>query len=136
MRNAWLGVAVLACAGCSNADKLYPVSGKVTYRGSPAAGAAIFFCRRGADPLNEPTIMGVAREDGTFTLVCGARGEGAPSGEYDVLIEWKQNPPGGRGQMSRRPDRLKGRYADPKHPRFQAVVKAETNELPAFELTD
>jgi hypothetical protein len=136
MRNAWLGVAVLACAGCNSADKLYPVSGKVTYRGGPAAGAAVFFCRRGADPFNEPTIMGVVRADGAFTLVCGARGDGAPAGEYDVLIEWKQNPPGGRGQMSQRPDRLKGRYADPKHPRFHAIVKAGANELPTFELTD
>jgi len=71
-------------------------------------------------------------------------GEGAPPGEYDVLIEWKQarkqakeDVKHGTGHPSQKSaDRLNGRYADPKQPRFHAVVKAETNVLPAFELTD
>ena len=34
----------LACASCSK-DHRYPVSGRVTYKGSPAAGATVIFQR-------------------------------------------------------------------------------------------
>jgi hypothetical protein len=124
----------LACTSCGNG--LYPVSGKATYKGEPAAGATVFLQRQGADPRNEPMIMGIVQENGSFTLVCGSLGEGAPPGEYAVLIEWKRSSNHAKGLAQKVPDRLKGRYADPKHPRLHAVVKAETNNLPPFELTD
>jgi hypothetical protein len=117
-------------------DKLYPVSGTVTYRGSPAAGATVFFQRRGVDPLRQQTIMGIVKPDGSFTVVYGDRGEGAPSGEYDVLIEWKPRTHQAKGLSPQVRDRLKGRYSDVRNPRLQAVVKAESNKLPPFELTD
>ena len=58
---------LLACASCSKYNT-YPVSGKVTYKGFPASGAAVFFFRQGADSIDEPPIMGVVREDGSFEL--------------------------------------------------------------------
>ncbi len=124
----------LACSSCSNG--LYPVSGKVTYKSEPAAGATVFLQRQGGDHQNEHMIMGIVQEDGSFTLVCGPLGKGAPPGEYDVLIEWKRAANHAKGLAQKVPDRLKGRYADPKHPRLHAMVKAETNNLPPFELTD
>jgi hypothetical protein len=123
----------LACTSCGNG--LYPVSGRVVYKGQPAAGAAVFFQRQGGDPVNEPMIMGLVQDDGSFTLVCGSQGKGAPPGEYDVLIEWKRAVHKA-GREQKPPDRLKGRYADPKSPLLQATIKAETNNLPPFELTD
>jgi hypothetical protein len=137
MNKQWFGVsAVLAlvCTSCSNG--LYPVSGKVTHKGQPAAGAAVFFKRPGVDSQNEHLIMGRVQEDGSFTLVYGSQGQGAPPGEYDVLIEWKDLPRRGNGRARTKPDKLKGRYADPAHPRFHASVKAESNHPPPFELTD
>jgi hypothetical protein len=133
---AMLVAVTLACTSCGNSTKLYPVSGKVMYKGAPAAGAAVFFQRRGADPLAEQTIMGIVKEDGSFTLVCGPQSAGVPVGEYDVLIEWKRRSSQGRGLAQPVPDRLKGRYANPKQPLLHAVVRAGTNDLPAFELTD
>jgi len=129
-------VLALACASCGNKNNIYPVSGKVTYNGSPALGAAVFFYRQGGDPMNDHTIMGVVREDGSFELVCGSLGKGAPPGEYDVLIEWKQALGQSKGRPQHGPDILKGRYADPKRPRLHTVVKPETNHLPPFELAD
>jgi hypothetical protein len=132
----WLTAALaLSSVSCGN-NKLYPVSGKVTYQGVPANGATVFFSRQGADPMNEHLIMGIAQEDGTFELVCGSLGKGAPPGEYDVLVEWKPVSGQSKGRPQRGPDKLNGRYADPKHPRLHAVVKPETNNLPAFELKD
>src|SRR5262249_20333628 len=99
----------LACVSCGNG--LDPVSGEVTCKGEPANGAAVFFKRQGADPVNEHMIMGLVQEDGTFTLVCDNLGKGAPTGEYDVLIDWKQGPNRGKGRVRKMPDKLKGRYA-------------------------
>jgi hypothetical protein len=126
----------LASASCGHSNRIYPVSGKVVYKGSPVVGASVFFQRQGADPLHEQTIMGLVQEDGSFTLVCGSQGAGAPPGEYAVLIEWRPLSDQAKGRAQRTPDKFKGRYADPKHPRLTAVVKAEANHLPAFELTD
>jgi hypothetical protein len=144
MRKGLFGaVAALALASCSCGNGLSPVSGTVTYKGAPAVGASVHFRRTGVGPLNEQTVMGIVQGDGTFTLVCGAQGPGAPAGEYDVLVEWRQGAgPAkaqghGRGDPRRKPaDRLKGRYADPKRPRFHAVIRAGANHLPPFELTD
>jgi hypothetical protein len=131
---------VLACAlamgfASWNRTNIYPVSGKVTYKGAPASGAAVFFYRQGADSSNEPAIMGIVQEDGSFELVCGGLGKGAPPGEYDVVIEWKQLSSQSKGRPQRGPDKLKGRYADPKHPLLHATVKTKTNDLPPFEVT-
>jgi hypothetical protein len=131
-----LAVVAFVCTSCGNSIKLYPVSGRVLYKGAPAAGATVFLQRRGTDPLMEQTIMGIVQEDGSFTLVCGPHGSGAPAGEYDVLIEWKPRSNQGRGLAQPATDRLKGRYADPKHPLWHTVIQAGANDLPPFELTD
>jgi len=124
---------VLACASC-NQNSIYPVSGKVTYKGSPASGAAVFFFRQGGSSSNEPAIMGIVQQDGSFELVCGSLGKGAPPGDYDVLIEWK--PISGQGRPQHGPDKLKGRYADRKRPLLHATVEASATNLPPFELTE
>jgi hypothetical protein len=127
-------VLAFACLSCSNG--LHPVSGRVTYKGQPASGATVFFHRRGADPLNEHMIMAIVQDDGSFSLVSGHQGEGAPPGDYDVLIEWKQGPNRRKGRLRTMPDKLKGRYAEPSRPLLHATLKAEANHLPPFELTD
>jgi hypothetical protein len=125
---------VLACTSCNR--NIYPVSGKVTYKGSPASGAAVFFFRQGGDSTSEPAIMGIVQEDGSFELVCGSLGKGAPPGEYNVVIEWKQVSGQSKGRQQRGLDRLNGRYADPNRPLLHATVEAKTNDLPPFELTN
>jgi hypothetical protein len=126
---------VLACPSCNKND-IYPVSGKVTYKGSPASGAVVFFHRQGGDASNEPVLMGIVQEDGSFELVCGSRGKGAPPGDYDVLIVWTRVRRQGQGRPQHGPDQLKGRYADRKRPRLHATVEAGATTLPAFALTD
>ena len=82
-----MAVLALACASCTSNNR-YPVSGKVTYHGSPASGATVLFRRPGGDTMNDHTIMGIVDEDGSFELVSGLPGKGAPPGTYNVLIEW------------------------------------------------
>jgi hypothetical protein len=129
-------LTALACGSCGNPNNLHPVSGTVLYKGKPAVGAVVFFQRRAGDLMNEHTIMGIVQKDGSFTLVCGPYGKGVPAGEYDVLIQWKQDVKHPKGLARNGQDRLNGRYADLKRPRLHAVVKAEVNHLPPLELTD
>jgi hypothetical protein len=126
----------LVCPACGSTNSIYPVSGRVTYKGAPASGATVCFSRQGGAGLNEHLIMGIVQEDGSFELVCGSLGKGAPVGEYDVLIEWKSVTGQSKGRPQHGPDKLKGRYADPKNPRFRATIRAERNEVAPFELWD
>jgi hypothetical protein len=127
---------VLACASCGHKNNLYPVSGQVMYKGSPAAGATVFFCRKGGDTIKDHMIMGIVREDGSFELVCGSFGKGAPPGEYDVRIEWKQVSGQRKGRPQHGLDKLKGRFANQKHALLHATIDAKNNDLPPFELAN
>jgi hypothetical protein len=128
----------LACAGCGNSSGIYPVSGKVLYRGEPAAGATVTFVRKGVtDRSQEQTPQGVVRADGTFSLA-SPLGAGAPPGEYAVLVEWKvgAGKVKGRSPGLNAPDRLNRRYLDPARPLLTAAVEAKPNSLPPFELNE
>jgi hypothetical protein len=124
----------LACSSCGPSAKLYPVTGKVTVNGTPAAGATVIFQRQGFDLMNEQTVMGIVGEDGVFSLVSGPSDEGAPPGEYDVFVEWRHRAENPKGPMGT--DRLKGHYADRNHPRLHAAVNPEPTDLPPFDLTE
>jgi len=128
----------LSCGSCGNYG-IHPVSGKVLCDGAPAKGAAVFFYRRGAaNPIDEHVIMGIVQDDGSFELVCGPVGKGAPPGEYDVFIEWNRSSKKykGKGLARQVPDKLNGRYADRQRPLLHATVEGKRNELPPFELTN
>ena len=129
-------VLALACVSCGNKDNIYPVSGKVMYKGAPAAGATVFLYRQGGDSMNDHTIMGIVQGDGSFELVCGSFGKGAPPGKYDVAIEWKHVSGQSKGRPRHGPDQLKGRYADPKRPRFRTTIEARRNDLAPFVITE
>jgi hypothetical protein len=124
---------LLACGSCAN-QGLYPVSGTVMYDGSPAVGAAVFFYHHGGDPMNDHMLMGIVQDDGSFEIVCGSLGKGAPVGDYDVVVEWKQPTNQGKGLANHATDKLRGRYADPKRPLLHARIEAKANLLPPFEL--
>jgi hypothetical protein len=126
----------LISVSCGSRNDIYPVSGKVTYKGSPASGAIVFFHRQGGDPMNEHMIMGIVQDDGSFELVCGSLGKGAPPGEYDITVEWKQVSGQSNGRPQHGPDKLNGRFADPKRPLFHATIKAERNDLASFDLSE
>jgi hypothetical protein len=128
----WLAFSI----GCGNSAGIYPVSGKVLYRGAPAVGATVTFVRKDpATRLQEQTPQGVVRDDGTFSLA-SPLGTGAPPGKYAVLVEWKVGAGQTRGRSPglSAPDRLERRYLDPDRPLLTATVEAKTNSLPPFEL--
>ena len=67
---------------------MYEVKGKVLLAdGKPLGGGWIYFVPKGDLPV---TPSGVIGPDGTFSLVTGGSGDGAPPGEYKVRIEAPQ----------------------------------------------
>jgi hypothetical protein len=141
-----------ALAGCGESNGLFPVYGKVNYKGEPAAGATVYFHRTGPGAPGGEVASGEVQSDGSFSLATGDLGRGAAPGRYAVLVEWRQGPPrthradtvrtvGKAAAREGKPllisdDRLKGRYLDIAHPRVVADVKAARNDLPPIELTD
>jgi hypothetical protein len=159
-RNAFsLLIAVsgaVGMAGCGRPAGFYPVSGKVLYKGEPAAGAVVYFHQEVPSPVPATTIpFGIVEEDGSFYLTSDGAGDGCPPGKYAVLVEWKSKseapieqpkPSRVKGKSKAAPvnsrstrnnvDRFKGRYFDISKPLIHADVLAQSNSLAPFELAD
>jgi hypothetical protein len=82
--------------------------------------------------------MGLTQTDGTFFVNTFGGGDGAPAGQYKVLMSWAAPPTRGGGDRDGGPppgaDRFQGRYNNLEKTPFTVDVKSGTNELPPFEL--
>jgi hypothetical protein len=125
------GLIVALCAGvagCGKSDSLpvlqvYDVKGKVLLAdGKPLSGGQIYFVPKGDLPI---TPSGEIGPDGTFSLVTGGSGEGAPPGEYKVRIESRQFQADGKVKKSQFP----ARYNDEDSSGVLITVRAGTNQL-------
>jgi hypothetical protein len=93
-RAGWMRSLFLAAAagllGCGNSDSLpklqvYEVKGQVLLAdGKPLPSGWISFVPKGDLPITPSAKIAA---DGSFSLVTGGSGEGAPSGDYKVRIE-------------------------------------------------
>jgi len=106
-RHAWAFVCLvlLGASGCSS-QTLYPVSGKVTYKGGKpvTAGLVIF------EPVGQKlSARGEIRADGSFQLGTHRDNDGAMEGEYKVLIAPPPLPEQGKPSRS------------PIHPKYQQL---------------
>jgi hypothetical protein len=81
-----LALSVFVSSGCSSGSTVsgtYPVTGKVTYKGQPVAGATITFVGQGADARSATALSG---PDGSYS-VRTVESEGAMPGTYKVLVD-------------------------------------------------
>lgn len=126
---ALAAIVLPACGG--GAPKLYPVQGKVLYLEQPAEGAIVVFqpVNSGPDSFMPSGMVG---PDGTFSLRTHPHGEGAPAGEYVVLVTWL--PPNAREQENPK-NKLPGRYSSVAESPLRVTVKPGPNELEPFRLT-
>ena len=122
----------LLAASCSGASsKLYPVTGQVLYLGKPAEGAMVVFQPVNAGP-DSPMPTGTVGPDGTFKLTTPGRGEGAPAGEYVVLVTWY--PPNAR-ELENPRNKLPEWYGIASDSPLRATVNQGPTELEPFRLT-
>jgi hypothetical protein len=125
---------LLLGAACSGGDRksVYPVKGKVLFKGSPAAGAVVFFHPQDKSEKNAVRPQGTVGPDGTFELTTYALHDGAPAGRYLVTVIWGE--PGPRGDDFKK-ELLPSRYGSPSTSKLTAEVREGPTEVPPFLLT-
>jgi hypothetical protein len=131
-RRALALVLALALGGCKARDggpPCYPVRGTVLYRGQPAANADVFFHPVGAADARAPRPHAKADARGEFRLTTRRLNDGAPEGEYVVTVFWAAAE-----GVEEPPDRLGGRYANPKTSSLRVRVRPGDNALDPFRL--
>lgn len=128
----------MAIAGCGDGKiGRYAVNGSVNVDGKPAAGVMVIFCPvSGSEELKKMRPFGITEADGKFQLTSVQKADGAPAGQYKVLMQWpaQSREPSRDGGVQMGPDRLQGRYMNLEKSQFTVEVKSGTNDLPPFEL--
>jgi hypothetical protein len=125
-----LALALFAASCGSGGPKAYPVKGVLKVNGKPAEGATVSFHRK--EPF-EKTIVptGKTDKDGKFSLTTYKVDDGAPVGEYYVSITWPASRKGWRPG----PDRLDGKFSDPKRSPITRTVEAkDLNEVETIDI--
>jgi hypothetical protein len=152
-----LAATQISC-GRSDGPPLYPVHGKVIYKGQPAVGATVSLRREGpalpgTEALGPLVPSGQVDEEGNFLVALDDFGYGAPVGQYKALIQWRVPvdassevaAPATKSKKSRKvvadkpegiPDRLQGRFMNPDKSKFVVEVKAEDNALQPFDVSN
>ncbi len=135
-------VALVCCIGCGDGRiRTYPTTGAVLVDGRPADGATVIFCpASGAEKFMRERPWGETDDNGQFIVTTFDRGDGAPAGDYTVMIRWpgKQaiaRPGEDSERVERAADRLKGRYFHPQKSGITATVESGKNDLAPFELS-
>ncbi len=127
-----MAAALATLAGCGRSDSLpayqvYEVRGKVVLAdGKPLRGGWISFVPRGDLPVIPSGEIG---PDGTFSLVTGGSGDGAPAGEYKVRIDAPQFP-----AAKHRKPAIPIKYGDEDSSGLVVTVRAESNRLDTIRL--
>ncbi len=137
-----LGLAVMCCLVlCSCGDKdpsrkdTYPVTGTVKVDAQPGANLAVKCVSvNGLDKENPTVSSAFTNEEGEFEISTYESSDGVPAGEYVLTFMWGSwNPVSGSYGG---PDKLNGRYDDPKESTFKVTVKdGEPTDLGEIELT-
>ncbi len=143
MKTSWyaacvLSAAVFAAVGCGGPDldfpELVPVEGTVTQDGEPLSSVHVMFTPTGQ--TRGQGAMGFTDEEGRYTLST-QYGEGAPVGQYDVVLSKLVMPDGsdyepkpGEGPMdSPAREVLPPRYSNPEASELTATVPEGGDEI-------
>jgi hypothetical protein len=133
---AWVAVSVAATLnGCRGSDSLpslpvYQVTGKVVLAdGKPLSGGFISFVPKDGLAVTPSSTIG---PDGTFSLVTGGSGDGAPAGEYKVRVEAPQLQHAA-ARSKRRPV-FPDKYRDEDSSGLVITVRADANQLEPIRL--
>jgi hypothetical protein len=116
--------------GCGSRTEVFPVTGKVTYKGHPLTGGMVMFA-----PADGPASMGNIDEKGYYRLVTHGLGEGAIPGQHVVTVTSRA----GGEKMATVPGPLRSavprKYATIVTSPLKAEVKNQPNEID-LELVD
>ncbi|MFN6128488.1 MAG: hypothetical protein ACK6DC_02585 [Planctomycetota bacterium] len=122
-------------AGCGASVTTAPTRGVIkTTKGQACEKALIVFHPTDSKRINDPKPLAVADANGSFVVRTFTTDDGAIPGEYGVTVVWptateaekpKMSLFGDEGSGGGGPDRLKGRYGNPKQPRIKVTIPKE-----------
>ena len=129
---AVLCLAVLGCGNGGDRQRVFPVSGRLTYHGKPMKKALVSF-----HPLNDPGPRAVrasaeADAQGNYRLTTYISTDGAAAGEYGVTIYWPSAPANLKKNEEPEqlpPDQLRGAYSNRATTRLRATVLEQDNVI-------
>lgn len=125
--------ALASAAGCGSGGRkdVRPARGKVTdAAGKPVAGATVIFHPAGGGGDGHKPA-GTTGADGVYVLTTYAHQDGAPAGEYAVTVELRDAP---KKPGDDPPDRLGGKFRDPKNTPFKRTVAKGDTDLEPIQL--
>lgn len=131
--------AVAGCGGKKADSELVPVKGEFYYDTQPAEGAlVILHPAAGLDTTKWPHGLphGTVGTDGAYNIGLPPIGDGAPAGEYKVLLTWNLPIPGSDPSDSEPEtfDKLGGRWATPEKTTLSATIQPPETVIPRFDL--
>lgn len=143
-------VLLLAVAGCGGKERLevFPVSGRVEYKGQGVPKATVIFhpTTPAVEGERQMRPFAYADDDGNFRLKTYITDDGAPLGEYKVRIvaassgsvapskdgPVQEAPPPTPGPKI--PPAITSKYDNPETSGITVQIKEEDNELAPFQL--
>lgn len=127
---------MLSLNGCGDGRlSCYPVTGTVMVDGKPYPGAEVLLRPvAGGDKLQKERPYGVTDELGTFELTTFLKNDGAPAGEYQVMILSKRPRSKEQDLQWKGRPTLDAKYGKLSTSGIVVVVEAGPTELSPFEL--
>jgi hypothetical protein len=122
----------LGLSGCGHRDALpvlqvYEVKGKILLAdGKPLSGGWVYFVPKGDLTVTPSAEIG---PDGTFSVVTGGSGQGAPPGDYKLRIDTPQF----HAAKNQKP-LVPQKYTDEDSSNLVVTVRAEPNQLDPIRL--
>jgi hypothetical protein len=131
-------LCLTACSGGSGPPRktCYPTKGQLFVKSQPAAGAMVILRPQGEVNLDEwfsGFPHGQVAADGSFELETYEEKDGAPAGDYVVLVTWPASSEPGNDEAPT-VDKLAGRYAEPTTSQIKAKVEAGPTTLPPIKI--
>ncbi|KAA5538878.1 hypothetical protein FYK55_25925 [Roseiconus nitratireducens] len=118
------------CGGEAWQAETYPARGQITINGEPPEGAVIELHSKGQQPdVRNSRPWGLVQPDGSFVLSTYESGDGAPAGEYAVVIRWP--PDASQPSFA---DRLGGAYSTAQKSEWDFTITEGENQLPPIEI--
>lgn len=125
----------LASAGCGKKSRpgelpVYPVKGRVTFHGEPMAFAVVTFFPPDQPFAQARKSRATADKDGYYELTTYELKDGAPEGEYAVVLYVPPTEPEPYALEVENPtDRLKLQYIDPTKTKLRYTVRPGPNTI-------
>ena len=130
-------VGLLALVGCGKSGPAkkacFPVKGQLFVKGQPAAGAQVVLRPPNPDEWPDGFPRATVAADGSFDVETYGNKDGAPAGDYTVVVTWTVNAAKPDAEDTAMVDRLGGKY-DPTNSKLSAKVEAGPTTLPAIRL--